>query len=605
MSHTFRVWAPDAGGVELELPGTGEPLVLPMVVDDGGWWELTVAQAGAGTDYLFRVDDGEGRPDPRSPWQPHGVHGPSRVLDHDTFEWHDDDWDARSLDDALLYELHVGTFTGDPRIVADPDDGGEYHGGTFRAAIEHLDELVDLGVTHVELMPVNAFAGRWGWGYDGVDLYAPHPTYGTPEDLKALVDACHRRGLAVILDVVYNHLGPEGNYLGVFGPYFTDFFTTPWGDAVNLSGPGSDEVRRFIVDNALMWLRDYHVDGLRLDAVHALIDTSATHILEQLAAEVAELSDRLGRRLVLVAESDRNDPRLLQPRSVGGYGIDAHWNDDFHHAIHTALTGEQDSYYADYVGLGPLAESLRHAYVYRGQYSEHRDRHHGRPPEGLPGSSFVGYAQNHDQVGNRARGERLGHLLSVGRLKIAGALVFTSPFAPMLFQGQEWAASAPFPFFADHHADPALADAVRDGRIAEFAEFGWTPAEVADPESPATFTDAVLDRSERTTGRHAEMLDWYRRLVELRESQETLRDGRFDGITVDIDDDRGTIAIRRGELVVAVNLGEQAAVLDVGATGADIEVLMASAPEVGLTDAGVAVPSDGVAIVGRRGPGRG
>ncbi|MCD9622715.1 malto-oligosyltrehalose trehalohydrolase [Rhabdothermincola salaria] len=618
MAHEFRVWAPAAEQVELELPTrTTEPTAapqgtdstgttggsdgasrrLPMTSDDGGWWSLTVDDAGPGTDYLFRVDGGDARPDPRSPWQPHGVHGPSRVLDHEAFTWHDDGWDAGPLAGAVVYELHIGTFTGDPRTVA-AATGDDYHGGTFRTAIEHLDALVELGVTHVELMPVAAFAGRWGWGYDGVDLYAPHPTYGDPDDLKTLVDACHQRGLAVLLDVVYNHLGPEGNYLGVFGPYFTDFFTTPWGDAVNLSGPGSHEVRRFLVDNALMWLRDYHIDGLRLDAVHALIDTSAVHILEQLATEVDELSDQLGRRLVLVAESDRNDPRLLEPRSAGGYGIDAHWNDDFHHAVHTALTGEHDSYYADYVGLTPLAESLRHAYVYRGQYSEHRDRYHGRAPEGLSGASFVGYAQNHDQIGNRARGERLGHLLSTDRLKIAGALVFTSPFVPMLFQGQEWAASAPFPFFADHHADPALAEAVRNGRMAEFAEFGWSPEEVADPESPATFTEAVLDWSERDAGRHAEMRAWYARLLQLRAGRPDLLDGRFDRVTVAVDDAHGTLVLRRGAVAVAVNLGAEQATLPIPGAGADADLLMASHETVALEGPGVALPPDSVAVIG-------
>jgi maltooligosyltrehalose trehalohydrolase len=597
MTHEFRIWAPDAESVELELPAVddgGRDRRLPMAAGEAGWWRLVVDDAGPGTDYLYRIDGGDGRPDPRSPWQPHGVHGPSRVVDHDAFEWHDEGWGAVPLAQAIVYELHLGTFTGDPHEVP-PAEGPGYSGGTWRSAIDRLDELVALGVTHVEVMPVATFSGRWGWGYDGVDLYAPHPTYGTPEDVKAFVDACHQRGLAVLLDVVYNHLGPEGNYLGVFGPYFTDMYTTPWGEAVNLNGAGSTEVRRFIIDNALMWLRDYHMDGLRLDAVHALIDTNAVHILEQLATEVAELADQLGRRLVLVAESDRNDPRMIQPRSAGGYGIDAHWNDDFHHAVHVALTEEQDSYYVDYGGLAPLAESLTHAYVYRGQFSEHRDRHHGRMPEGVLGHSFVGYVQNHDQIGNRARGERASHLLSTERLKVAAAVVFTSPFVPMLFQGEEWAASAPFPFFADHHESPELAEAVRKGRMEEFASFGWKPEDVADPEAPDTFSGAILDWEERTQGRHAEVLEWYRSLIALRRAEPSLQDGRLDLVTVALDEARGTLLARRGDIAVVLNIGDEPRVVPV--PSGMPQLLLASSPEVHLAGPGVQLPPDTVAVI--------
>lgn len=599
MTHEFRVWAPDAERVELELPA--EPFadrdrMVPMGREDGGWWSVTVDDAGPGTDYLFRVDGGDGRPDPRSPWQPHGVHGPSQVVDHGAFEWHDEGWSAPPLAQAVIYELHVGTFTGDRTHVAETP-GSDYAGGTFRSAIERLDELVDLGVTHVEVMPIATYSGRWGWGYDGVDLYAPHPTYGTPDDVKAFVDACHQRGLAVMLDVVYNHLGPEGNYLGVYGPYFTGKYSTPWGEAVNVDDAGSTEVRRFIVDDALMWLRDYHMDGLRLDAVHALIDTNALHILEQLSTEVAELSEQLGRRLVLVAESDRNDPRMIESRANGGYGIDAHWNDDFHHAVHVALTEERDSYYVDYGGLQPLADALRHAYVYRGQFSEHRDRHHGRTPEGVLGHSFVGYVQNHDQIGNRATGERASHLLSPARLKVAAAVVFTSPFVPMLFQGEEWAASAPFPFFADHSESPDLADAVRKGRLEEFASFGWSPEDVADPEDPATFSGAILDWSERTEGSHAEMVDWYRRLIALRRSEPALLDGRLDLVTVALDEARGTLLARRGDVVTVLNIGADAAVVPVPSSVPVPALLLASDAGVALAGPGVSLPRDTVAIL--------
>jgi maltooligosyltrehalose trehalohydrolase len=563
---------------------------LALSPASGGWWEATVAGAGPGTPYLFAVDDQRGRPDPRSAWQPCGVHGPSVVIDHDAFGWHDAGWSAVPLADALVYEAHVGTLT--------PE-------GTFAAAIGVLDELVDLGVTHLELMPVATFGGRWGWGYDGVDLYAPHPAYGTPDDLKALVDAAHQRGLAVLVDCVYNHLGPEGAYLDGFGPYFTDTYSTPWGAAVNVDGAGSDEVRRFIVDNALMWLRDYHADGLRLDAVHAIIDTSAVHILEQLSAAVDDLADQLGRELVLIAESDRNDPRLLEDRAIGGYGIDAHWDDDFHHALHVALTGEQDSYYVDYGGLEPLRQALRHAYVYRGQFSEHRERHHGRPPVGLLGDDFVAYVQNHDQIGNRARGERASHLVSTPRLKVAAAVVATSPFVPMLFQGEEWAASAPFPYFADHRDDPTLAEAVRSGRLDEFASFGWTADEVLDPEDPETFYLAILDRAEHHREPHRSLRRWYRDLYALRRAEPALRDGRYEDIPVEVDDEAGTLVVRRGPILVALDLGPEPVTVDVPPAGEGHtepwELLLASERGIRLEGDRLWLPSDSVAILG--GPG--
>lgn len=587
MAHTFRVWAPDARRVDLELvggPGThaAGPHTRPMRPEDGGWWSLTVPGAGPGTDHLYSVDGGPGRPDPRSAWQPDGVHGPSRVLDHGAHPWTDAGWEAPPLNQAVVYEAHVGTFT--------PE-------GTYRAAVDHLDDLVALGVTHLELMPLAAYAGRWGWGYDGVDLFAPHPAHGRPDELKDLVDACHARGLAVLVDVVLNHLGPVGNHLATFGPYFTDRYQTPWGEALNVDGPGSHEVRRFLLDAALAWLEHYHADGLRLDAVHAIVDTSAVHLLEQLSAEVAELSERAGRRLVLIAESDRNDPRLLEPRHAGGLGIDAHWDDDFHHALHVALTGEQDSYYVDYGGLRPLAEALQHGWVYRGQFSEHRDRHHGRAPEGATGTSFVGYVQNHDQIGNRARGERASHLLPTRRLLVAAAVVLTSPFVPMLFQGEEWAASAPFPYFADHHDEPELAEAVRKGRLAEFAAFGWDPEEVADPEDPATFRSAVLDRSERAVEPHATVLDWYRRLLALRAATPALTDGRLDLVTVALDEDAGTLVVRRSDVALALNLGVGDAVVPVPAGAAPPEVLLASDPGIAPAGPGVLLPPDSVAVL--------
>src|ERR1051325_2001312 len=416
--HSFSLWAPNAKRVEVEI----DRKRTPMNAGENGWWSALVS-APAGSDYAFILDGGEPLPDPRSPWQSRGITGPSRIVDHQSFSWTDRNWQARPLSAAVIYELHVGTFTA---------------AGTFRSTIERLEALVDLGITHVELLPVAEFSGSRGWGYDGADLYAPHHAYGTPDDLKLLVDACHKRGLGIILDVVYNHLGPAGNYLARFGPYFTDRHATPWGPAVNLDGPGSDEVRRFFCDNALMWLRDYHFDGLRLDAVHAIIDSSALHFLEQLACEVRDLGAQTGRHLCLIAESDLNDPRIIRPQAVGGYGVDAQWNDDFHHALHTVLTGERDGYYVDFGSIADLAKAFKNGFVYDYRYSKFRRRRYGRPGVSLSGHSLVGYAQNHDQIGNRAKGERSSHLLSTSHLKIAAALVLTAPFIPMLFQGEEW-----------------------------------------------------------------------------------------------------------------------------------------------------------------------
>jgi maltooligosyltrehalose trehalohydrolase len=384
--HTFRVWAPNAEEVAARIGSEKHVLIK----NDGGWWSGLVQQAGPGTDYKFSINNGDPVPDPRSPYQPEGINGPSRLIDHNAFRWTDGNWQAKPLGSALVYELHIGTFTKE---------------GTFRSAIEKLDYLADLGVTHVELMPVNEFSGTWGWGYDGVDLYAPHHAYGAPDDLKEFVNVCHAKNLAVLLDVVYNHLGPIGNYLNGFGPYFTDAYNTPWGPAVNLDHRGSYEVRRFFLDNALMWLRDYHFDGLRLDAIHAFVDRSAVHLLENLSAEVDALSSQLGRHLVLIAESDLNDPRVVTCKEAGGFGMDAQWSDDFHHCLHTILTGERNGYYEEFGSYAQLAKAMKQAFVFDGIYSPHRERLHGRPGCRLSGHHFLAYSQNHDQVGNRAQGD--------------------------------------------------------------------------------------------------------------------------------------------------------------------------------------------------------
>jgi len=569
----LRVWAPGAQRVEVVIGARR----LEMTAGAGGYWEVDAPEAAAGVDYAFAVDGGEPLPDPRSAWQPGGVHRASRVVDHGAFAWTDAKWRGGPLGAAVIYELHVGTFT--PR-------------GTFDAAIERLDHLVELGVTHVELMPVAEFPGDHGWGYDGVDLYAPHHAYGGPDGLKRLVDACHERGLAVILDVVYNHLGPSGSYVARFGPYFTRRHVTPWGEAVNLDGRGSDEVRRFFCDNAIAWLRDYHLDGLRVDAVHAIIDTSAVHFLEQLAAEVHALEARLGRHLIVIAESDLNDPRVVRAPEVGGYGMDAQWNEDFHHALYAMLTGERRGYYADFGRMADVAAAIERGFVYDGCYSRYRGRAHGRPASDLPGHRFVGCLQNHDQVGNRARGERLGHLVSSGLCAIGAALVVTSPFVPMLFQGEEWGASSPFLYFTDH-SEPELAEAVRNGRRADLAAFGWDVGDVPDPQARETFERSKLVWAEREREPHAALLDWHRRLIRLRQTSPVLADGRPGSARVRYDEEARWLVVERGPLAVACNLGGQTRDVPVpGLAGARLLLAWQDGARVasgGLTLAGASV----------------
>ena len=531
---TVTVWAPKARNVTVDVAATR----LEMSYVEGGWWRLETPLAKRGIDYAFIVDGSKPLPDPRSLWQPYGVHGPSRILDHQAYPWKDGTWRPPPLSSAIIYELHVGTFT--------PE-------GTFPAVEERLDYLIELGITHVELMPVNAFSGRSGWGYDGVDLYAPHEAYGGPEALKHLVDTCHQKGLAVILDVVYNHFGPEGNYLEHFGPYLTGRHGSPWGPAVNFDGPESDEVRRYFCDNALMWFHDYHMDALRIDAVHAIVDTSAIHILEQLATEVETLETQTGRHMSLIAESDLNDPRIVKRREIGGYGLDAQWSDDFHHALHTVLTGEKTGYYADFGTLADLAKALTSAFVYDGKYSAYRRRRHGRTAEGLSGHRFLGYIQNHDQVGNRARGERLSHLVSPGKAKIAAVLVFTAPFIPMIFQGEEWAADTPFQYFTDHQ-DPELGEAVRKGRCGEFAAFGWNEADIPDPQSQKTFESSRLNWAELTRPTHRDILDWYRQCIRLRRTLPPLQSGRLDEVDISWDEQDLWFMIKRTSVIIACNL---------------------------------------------------
>jgi maltooligosyltrehalose trehalohydrolase len=492
------VWAPNARSVDLILAARR----IPLQRFDDEHWQTEIADFDIDAGYQYSIDGSTPLPDPRSQWQPAGVHGASNIAEGIERNRSADvgaQFRAKPLEQAIIYELHIGTFTVE---------------GTYTAAREKLPHLLELGVTHLELMPLATFPGRRGWGYDGVDLFAPFPCYGTPRELVAFVDDCHSHGVAVLLDVVYNHLGPDGNYLGQFAPYFTDRYKTGWGAAVNYDGPYSDGVRRFVIDNALMWLRDYGFDGLRLDAVHAIFGFEAVHVLEELAIAVKSLGEDLHRPLVLIAESDLNDPRLVRDPSSGGYGLDAHWVDDFHHALHRHFTGETDGYYADFQGLGDVATALRDGYVYQGQYSLHRRRRHGRPPCGVAAHQLVVSAQNHDQIGNRAQGERLSMMLGLPQLKAVAALTLLSPFVPLLFQGEEWGARTPFLYFTDHeNAD--LGRLVADGRTKEFAAFQWRGI-VPNPQDLDTFSRSKLNWSELSQPDHAELFAWYRRLIQLR-----------------------------------------------------------------------------------------
>jgi maltooligosyltrehalose trehalohydrolase len=572
----FRIWAPYANTLQLSLRNQH----VELAKDDEAWWSAPITLEH-GEPYTLEVNGQSGIPDPRSPWQRDGVHGPSYHVDHDRFEWHDTNWQARPLSSAVIYELHVGTFT--------PE-------GTFDAAIERLDHLAELGITHVELMPVASFLGSRGWGYDGVALYAPHQACGGPEALKRLVDACHARGLAVLLDVVYNHLGPSGNYLPQFGPYFSARHSTPWGAALNFDGPHSDEVRRFFCDNALMWLRDYHFDGLRLDAVHAIVDTSAIPFLEQLATEVEDLEAHLGRHLVLIAESDLNDPRIIRPRALGGCGIDAQWSDDIHHALHTMLTGERDGYYADFGLLDDLACAMQQPYIYAGKRSSFRARTHGRPPLGLDGRQFVAYMQNHDQLGNRAHGERICQLTGIDCAKIGAALILTSPYVPMLFQGEEWGAKSPFLYFVDFKEEPDLARAVSEGRCREFSAFGWDPEEIPDPNSEETFERSKLNWRDLDKGEHKDMLDWYKSLIQLRRSLPPLAAGRLDLVRASADVARRLLVMDRGPVRVVCNFSDENLALP---SLSELDrVLLASNEDCTMERGLIRVPGSSVAIIG-------
>jgi maltooligosyltrehalose trehalohydrolase len=501
----WRAWAPAVQRVELFLLGGGQRQSRPMEPDGRGSFQLTLPDVPDGQRYCYRLAGGPERPDPCSLWQPEGVHGPSAVVRPERFAWTDRGWKGIPREELVLYELHVGTFT---------------PAGTFEAVIPRLPGLRELGVTAVELMPVAQFPGTRNWGYDGVSLYAAQDSYGGPHGLQKLVDASHAAGLGVVLDVVYNHLGPEGNYLREFGPYFTDRYKTPWGEAVNYDGPDSDAVRDFVLDNARMWLEEFHLDGLRLDAVHAVFDLGARHIL----GAIHDVAARAGRAVHVIAESDQNDPRLLLPPDRGGYGLDAQWSDDFHHAVHTYLTGERGGYYADFGEARQLARVLGEPFLYAGDYSPHRRRKHGAPPPAeLTGERFVVCLQNHDQVGNRARGDRLSTLLhSPPRQRLAACLLLLSPYTPLLFMGEEYGEENPFPFFCSF-GDAGLVEAVRQGRRREFAAFAWQ-GEVPDPHAEATFASARLSWSWPAGSPQAALRRLYHDLLAARRHWPALRD---------------------------------------------------------------------------------
>jgi maltooligosyltrehalose trehalohydrolase len=534
----FAVWAPLPEQVRLDVDGT----LHPMTGDADGWWR-TEMDCPADARYGFVLDDDPTvLPDPRSARQPDGVHQRSQLWDYRSATWTDAGWAGRAIAGSVIYELHVGTFT--------PE-------GTFDAAIAHLDHLVDLGVDFVELMPVNAFGGTHGWGYDGVLWFAVHEPYGGPDGLVRLIDACHARGLGVIIDAVFNHFGPSGNYLPRFGPYLSPV-SNPWGQGLNLSGPGADEVRRYIIDCALRWMREFHADGLRLDAVHALIDTTAIHILEELAAETDALAVVLGRPLALIAESDLNDPRLITPRDRGGYGLTAQWDDDIHHAIHTAVSGERQGYYADFGSMTVLATTLRNGFFHAGTYSSFRGRRHGRPLDTavIPATRLLAYTCTHDQVGNRATGDRPAANLDAGQLAIKAALVLGSPYTAMLFMGEEWGSTRPFQFFSSH-PEAELAEATAAGRKAEFAEHGWDSHDVPDPQDPATFERSKLDWAEAGRPGHADLLEFYRTLIRLRRTEPDMADPWLPDLAVEVDEERRWIIIRRTMIGIACNLGNE------------------------------------------------
>ncbi|SFS06562.1 maltooligosyltrehalose trehalohydrolase [Microbacterium sp. cf046] len=570
---TIRVWAPRTDRVRLRRPGKAD---LDLSPADAGWFTASV-DLRDGDEYAFVLGDSESpRPDPRSRRQPRGVHEPSAWFDADAHAWRDEEWTGRQLAGSVIYELHVGTFT--------PD-------GTLDSAVARLDDLVELGIGFVELLPVNAFNGTHNWGYDGVLWYAVHEGYGGPAAYQRFVDECHRRGLGVIQDVVYNHLGPSGNYLPEFGRYLRDAERNTWGSSVDLD---EADVRRYIVENAMMWMRDYHVDGLRLDAVHALQDSAVPHILQELAEHTEALSAHVGRPLTLIAESDLNDATLITAREAGGYGLGAQWSDDYHHALHVAVSGETTGYYADFEPLSALAKVATKGFFHNGTWSSFRGRAHGHPIDPrIPTTRLVTFSQDHDQIGNRAAGDRLSQSLDEGGLAIAAVLTVCSPFTPMLFMGEEWAASTPWQFFTSH-PEPELGRVTAEGRIAEFAAMGWDRSVVPDPQDLATFTRSKLDWDERGSGIHARILELYRGLIRLRRDVPDLTDPAFGALEAEVDEAQRLFRLRRGAVQILVNFSHDAHRMPLPPSSV---VLVATHAEFGLDRDDAVLPARSAAVV--------
>ena len=523
----FRVWAPRLKKLAVKIDGSES---LHRMNRNGEDFELLLPGARAGQQYMLVLNDGTERPDPVSRSQPGGVHGPSEIVDPNAFQWTDQEWKGLPLSNYVFYELHTGTFT---------------EAGTFSGVASRLPCLKDLGITAVELMPIAQFPGDRNWGYDGVDLYAPHSCYGGPSGLKALVNACHREGLAVVLDVVYNHLGPEGNYLADFGPYFTDQYRTPWGQALNFDGPGSDGVRRFFIENALYWLTEYHIDALRLDAIHGIYDFSAQHFLAELSECFHERARELSREAWLIAESDLNDTRVIRPRSCAGFGIDAQWHDEFHHAIVGYLSNAESGFICQFGRLADIQKAISEGFVYDGRYSAYRGRRFGTSSKDQPGQRFVAFVQNHDQIANTSHGIRLSELVSPQQYKLAVALLLCSPYLPLLFMGEEFAESARFQYFTSH-TDPELGRAVTEGRRKEYAEFA-PGGQFPDPQSPATFEVAKINWLLAGEPRHAAVLRLHRDLIALRKQNACLSNCRKDLTRVDIDDPASCLKLDRGD----------------------------------------------------------
>ncbi len=575
----FRVWAPLAARLSVGLTSPRRA-VLPMDRDADGIFSAFAKDLAADAEYYYEFAPDRRRPDPVSRFQPRGVHDASRIVDPDAFIWTDQDWKGRALEDFIIYELHTGAFT--PQR-------------TFEGVIDRLAYLRELGITAIELMPVAAFPGSRNWGYDGAYLYAPHAEYGGPVGLKRLVDACHREGLAVVLDVVYNHLGPEGNYLGEYGPYFTDRYRTPWGAAINFDGPQSDAVRRFFIDNALYWLTEYHVDALRLDAVHEIFDFGAWHVLREMAEAFHRQARLLGRNAWLIAESDLNDPRVINSSTIGGHGLDAQWNDDFHHSLHTLLTDARNGYFADFGRIADLRKAITEGFVYDGRRSAYRQRRHGASSASNPGRQFVMFNQNHDQIANADGGRRLAELLVPDQQKLAAVILICAPGLPMLFMGEEFGASSPFNYFTSF-TEPTLANAVSEGRRREYGAF-FTDRAFPDPQAPETLAGSQIDWAEPALSPHRELLALHRALIVLRKGNRCLSNCRKDLTDVSFSEDERWMVIRRGDpsgkiTLVLCNLSSETRTIPMPCEGSDFRLaLFTGEPRFGAMAAAASPPA--------------